>query len=364
MKFCSVGAVKYKKERDGADAIQYLFDGTIQKPTDIQTFLNIIQDARSISTELNGSALTCCAMAGQLNSRLYLASINVYGSRGMENTSYPAGVTNGAAVSNMFYEFGCVKSNQQKTLSLTTTDYSFLDPDKVTLGDPDLRSPVAFSDKTNTYGYRLALYPSRLTSMASNLVTKMGFNLSAAQTLYSYTQNSYQYYVDPYTGWVTRYRTYRYTTYVAAMRFNPVDNKVYQAGSYSYSSIAAGNQTVNLNSVSIAGIGIIRSTQLYQYSDTGSGASSSSYQNNPQVSNVVTATQTIKAPYIDVAGTDELIDLSFSVIGYRDLEKDNIVIRDFTTDLTHAESTYPGNSPNVTLNTSITLGKLNPVMSL
>lgn len=356
MKFCSVGALKYKNERAACDSIQYLFDKNTPKPTDADSFLKIIQEARSIAVDLNGTALTCSALSGFRNNKLYLTSANVAGDRGMETSANAEGVVTNTAAPNMFYQFGCVKSNQQKSSSLSSGDYSFLDASKISLSDPDPKSVFAFGTKVGGYGYKLVLYPARVKTLSPNSETVMDFSTSAAQNTYTFSQTSYQYQANPpYGGWYTGYRRYEYTTALGQMLFDPALKKVYAYGGYRYTSVAAGSQTIKLASISTTpGICMIRPSRYYQYSDTGSGASYSPYYlANPELVGSVTATPVSKTPYKVQTGTDETVELSFSVIGYRDLDKDNIVIRDFVTDLTQSGSNLPGDYPTVTLNTPL-----------
>jgi len=354
MKFCSVGALKYKNERAACDSIQYLFDNNTPKPTDAQSFLDIISEARSIAVDLNGSDLTCSALAGYRNNKLYLASITVGGGRTLEVSNNAGGFTTGTAIANMFYQFGCVKSNQQKSGTISSGDYSFLDASIVSLSDPDKRSTVAFSTKTNGYGYKLVLYPKRVKTI-TNSATVMDFNTSAAQSTSSYSSSSYQkQYNPPYGGWYTATRSYQYTTALGQLLFDTTQKKVSSLGGYSYSSIGAGNVTVKFGEISnVPGIGLIRPSQLYNFNDSGTGSSSSYYIGSPEIIGTVTATPISKAPYVESNGTDETVELGFSVIAYRDLEKDNIVIRDFVTDLTQSGSNLPGDYPTVSLNTPL-----------
>jgi len=354
MKFCSVGALKYKNERAACDSIQYLFDKNTTKPTDAQSFLDIISEARSIAVDLNGNALTCSALAGYRNNKLYLASVTVGGDRAMEVSSNAGGLNTNTLIANMFYQFGCVKSNQQKSGTISSGDYSFLDADKISLSDPDPKSALAFNTKANGYGYKLALYPKRVKTI-TNSDTVMDFNTSASQTTYSYSSSTYQkQYNPPYGSWYTATRSYQYTTALGQLVFDTTQKKVSSLGGYSYSSMGTGNVTVKLGAISnLPGIGLIRPSQLYNFNDSGTGSSSSYYLPAPQIIGSITATPVSKAPYVASTGTDETVELGFSVIGYRDLDKDNIVIRDFVTDLTQSGSNLPGDYPTVTLNTPL-----------
>lgn len=353
MKFCSVGAAKYKIERSGCNSIQYLFDTKTKKPTDAQSFLDIINDARSISVDITDKVLTCSAMAGFKDNKLFLTSITV-GPRTFESSANAAGIINVADTPNLFYQFCCVKTFQSTNNNTTNGDRTYLDIDTIKLDTPPLKySPLAFYTKNNIQGYKMVLYPNRLKSYASNLSTKMGYSTSNAQTLSSYSQSSYEYFINPYAGWRTAYRTTQYVTYIGNVRFDLGTKKAYAAG-IACSSIPAGTVYLNFSSASIAGIQLVCPNKLYSYYDSGSGASSSYYQAGMVVANnITTISELVKTPYIELSGVNETVDLGFSVIGYRDIDKDNIVIRDFSTDLTQTATGIPGEYPQVILNTPL-----------
>jgi hypothetical protein len=347
MKFCSVGAVKYKTERHGCDALQYLFDSTVAKPTDVNSFLNIVSDARSISYEAEETGnLKCAPLAGYKDNKLYLTNVTV-AAFNMDTTANAAGVVNGTKPNlDAFYMFCCVYSKQLlNQVSIQNGQRSMLYEGYTQYIKCDNYSPMRYLSKTGASGYRMVLYPNKLNGKATNLPAYSDYNLGIAQGLTYY--NSYSYEVL----YRTYYRTTQYVTYLGNVRFS-FGGASTSGINYGVANIAStlpiGANKITWSNVSVPGIQLFRPTKYYYYNDTQ--YSSTSYYNDAAY--IVAAgnvTETSELPYLSLEGTDETVELAFSAVGYRDLEKNNIVIRDFGTDLIQTGSKDPNTLPTVQL---------------
>lgn len=348
MKFCCVGAVKYKSERHGCDALQYMFDSTISKPTDINSFLNIVSDARTISHTVDDAtgSLSCSPLAGYKNNKLYLAAINV-ASYSLDTSANGAGVMNGTKPNlDAFYMFCCVYSKQVVNQSSIQNGTRSMLYEGFTYYDKcDSYSPLRYLTKTGAIGYRMVLYPNRLSGKGSALSSYSDYNNVAAQgTTYSNTTS--------YTNFgITYYRTTQYTTVLGNVRFSFGGASTAGLNGSSLSvaaTLPVGANKITWSNSSVPGIQIYRPTRYYYYYDT-QFSPSGSYQDLPYQTTTANTTEVDGLPYISLAGTDETVDLSFSAIGYRDIEKNNIVIRDFGTDLIQTGSKDPNTIPTVQL---------------
>lgn len=348
MKFCCVGAVKYKSERHGCDALQYMFDSTIAKPSDVNSFLNIVSDARTISHAVDDSTgnLSCAPLAGYKNNKLYLAAINV-SSYSLDTSANGAGVTNGTKPNlDAFYMFCCVYSKQLvNQTSIQNGTRSMLYEGFTHYDKCDAYSPMRYLTKTGTIGYRMVLYPNRLSGKGNTLPSYSDYTNGIAQgTTYSNTTS--------YTNFgITYYRTTQYTTVLGNVRFSfggASTSGINGSALSVATTLPVGANKLTWSNSSVPGIQIYRPTRYYYYYDTQFSASGS-YQDSPYQTTSANTVEVDGLPYISLAGTDETVDLSFSAIGYRDLEKNNIVIRDFGTDLIQTGSKDPNTLPTVQL---------------
>lgn len=350
MKFCSVGAVKYKTERHGCDALQYMFDSTISKPTNAKTFLDILPDVRTISHAVDDATgnLSCAPLAGYKDSKLYLTNV-IVPSFSVDNTAqaYLIPATGTKPNLDAFYMFCCVYSKQLVNQNSLVNGNRSMMYEGFTNYAQCLSgvSPIRYPTKTGALGYRMVFYPNSLAGKSATLPTYSDYTLSAAQGL------TYDYSYSYYSGGLTYYRTTRYTTYLATNQFT-----FGGATTISYKGVAqnpgatlpTGANKISWSVNSTPGIQLFRPSRYYYYYDTQYTASGS-YQEGDYIASSVTTTESSVLPYLNLAGTDETIDLSFSAIGYRDLEKDNIVIRDFGTDLIQTGSKDPNTFPTVQL---------------
>lgn len=362
MKFCSVGAVKYKTERQGCDALQYLFDSTVAKPTDVNSFLNIVSDARSISYEAdeNGN-LKCSPLAGYKDNKLYLTNITV-ASYDMDVNSQVPGILSATKPNlDAFYMFCCVYSKQSLNQnSMQSGNRSVLQDGVTKYSKCDAASPLRYLTESGALGYRMVLYPNKLNGKAANLSAYSDYNLSEAQTL-TYSNTTY------YTNIFTQYsRTTRYSTYLGNVRYSFGSSTTSLYGSY----LSVGSTLpVNANSIawssnSLPGIQFFRPTRYYYYFDSIRSGATSYYMDGGYIGNIVNATETSELPYLSLAGTDETVELGFSAVGYRDIEKNNIVIRDFGTDLIQTGSKDPNTLPTVQMVNGLNYSALTEVYNL
>jgi len=365
MKFCSVGAVKYKADRQGCDALQYLFDSTVVKPTDVNSFLNIVSDARSISYEAdeNGN-LKCSPLAGYKDNKLYLTNVTVAAYSIMDNSQHASGIANGTKPNlDAFYMFCCVYSKQLVNHnSIQNGNRSLLYEGFTQYTKCDPYSPMRYLSKSGAPGYRMVLYPNKLNGKAANLLSYSDYDLSVAQDLTYYYSYSYTVIYRSYT------RTTRYTTSIGNVRFSFGGAATSGINAGSENSIAAtlpaGANKIAWSNSSVPGIQIFRPTKYYYYYDSAYSGASGSYQDAAYIAAPTVATETGELPYLSLAGTDETVELGFSAVGYRDVEKNNIVIRDFGTDLIQTGSKVPNTLPTVQMVSGINYSALTEVYNL
>lgn len=346
MKFCSVGAVKYRDERKACDVLQYLFDKKTTKPTDAKTFLSILPDARSISHENNGGTLKCSPLAGYADSKLYLTNVTIspFGTDVSSTASLVPASTVKLSL-DAFYMFCCVYSKQAVNPTLITTGTRSVLENGITHFDvANVTSPLRYRIKTGGVGYRMVFYPNALTGKASNTQTYSDYNLSVAQPLTYSNTSSYV------SFGITYYRSTQYTTYISQVRFSFADNVNITGHNVSTpATLPAGALHQQWSALSFAGIQFFRPTKYYYYYDTQYSASGY-YQDTEYVGSTPVTTENTLLPYMAWAdSSSETVELGFSAVAYRDLEKSNIVIRDFGTDLTQTGSTAPNTLPTVQL---------------
>lgn len=355
MKFCSVGALKHKNERSEADMIQFMFDKNTARPTDVASLMQILPEVRSISFDKSDNNLSCSALAGYLSNRLYLSCVNIPNFNYEANSySLMSPVSGGSRTQqDLFYIFCCIYNgwNTVRGLSGVGTG-SILDADYLKFEKTITTNPFGYRLKDNSLGSRWVFYPAKLSGKGTGLQTNVTFNMSASQTFSS--SSSYN------NGTTTTYTSY--STYLASVSFNLAGVYTSQAVA-NYGTVASGAQTLPLSKQSqYSCFQIIRPTRYYSYSSGSS--SSNSYSNGAYIASAATNNETTVLPFITLAGTDETVELGFSVIATRERDKSNIFIRDFGTDLTQSGSQVPNTVPTIQLNTKISLDSLSPVLSL
>lgn len=362
MKFCSVGAVKYKADRKGCDALQYLFDNTVAKPTDANSFLSIVSDARSISYEAdeNGN-LKCSPLAGYKDNKLYLTNVTV-ASFSMDSSQHPSGITDGTKPNlDAFHMFCCVYSKQLVNQnSIQNGNRSVLYEGFTQYIKCDNYSPMRYLSKSGAPGYRMVLYPNKLSGKAANLPSYSDYSLGTAQGLTYYSSYSYT------VLYRTYYRTTQYTTSLGNVRFSfggAATSRINAGVTNIASTLPVGANKITWSNSSVPGIQLFRPTKYYYYSDT-QFSSSGSYQDAAYIAAAGNATETGELPYLSLAGADETVEFGFSAIGYRDLEKNNIVIRDFGTDLIQTGSKDPNTLPTVQMVNGLNYSALTEVYNL
>jgi len=353
MKFCSVGTVKTLREEEDSSALQYLFDAGSPKPTDLESMLSILPDARSIVYDKEGDSLKCSPLAGLLDSKYYLTYVNIplFGIELQSTAGFP---TVNKTPLDVFKMFCSTFSNWEAASSmLTTTKKSVLKRGTFGYGKIISNSPYRYTYLDSSLRTQMLLIPTKIADARKSATHKI--SLSAAQAF-----NGTESYTNYYGRWVyTKTRT----SYLAQVRvsmngnFGVLSSRIYAATAGSNDiPVTLGTQSgINLNS------------PMYEetyYNVNSEKITDWSYFQPEYQNNTALTTMESLLPSVDTVGIDETIDLSFGVTVLRRQNEFVCRISDFTNDLVQTGSKVPNTLPTVSLAKAWPVQQISPVISL
>lgn len=337
MKFCSVGAVRVNSSRNISRAGRvYVFDGDVEKPSDLDSYFQIIPKARALSLS-NGSEISLSPVAGIRNGKKYLMAFSCSKFSGTYSSSYDYnGLNSGRWATGVTFT-SSVLSRQQLLNMIgiyTGTTASF--------GLNSTSAPAFRLMDSNKHGGKGTSsnpldYSNALMIVASDLENKpVKFDVTSARSFtferdLGVSNNGRWYYDNWYQN-------------LSGMTYSLTTGAGSQLNSRAAPEFGVGATSISLGSLANNSINIIQeyyvrfngSNGLIRYSNAYVGFTLSGSTNN--FSNQ-------SSPYIDTDKPDEIINLSFAACVHEEADSFVLTVSDFGTDIIVAGSVLPNTQP-------------------